>query len=296
MAIDSRTNPTYTDYMKGDGAHIRLKLDTDQPIALGDFVGAFVGLGSQFEKFVAHEYPAFKADSEFFVKDVRDGCIVAELVTMIGLGGMSLLAEPAVVNAIDRAQILSKFVGDLRDKIGKYFKPGGRAPTATKSDVVEWAKIVGGTARDPKASARLEAAYYEDGERKIRSMLVFTANEARTAEHELGAHRRELEAKTDDNHSRVLLRFVRPSIEGGKPGKTTGERAIIDKIHLKPLPVVYASDLAEQRIHDEMRLADDNIFRKLFDVDVNVEMSASEKPRAYRIKHVHTVIDSEDAA
>lgn len=71
------------------------------------------------------------------------------------------------------------------------------------------------------------------------------------AERQIEAQREEMDAKTAADHERVLLQFVRPSAETGKPGKPGGERGIIEKLHRKALPVLYASDLAEQRIrHD----------------------------------------------
>lgn len=292
MYIDSASRPSYSAFMGEDGAHIRLKLDTNEPIALSDFVGSFVGLGSQFEKFVAREYPELKADAEFFVKDVRDGCIVADLVTMVMLGGVAWMNDPGFVNTIDRVQILSKFVNDLKGKIGKYFNVGGRESTANKSDLSDWLKTVQSISRDPKGGVNLESAVYEDGERKVRAAFRFTAKEANTAERELGDHRRELEARSGKDHSRMLLRFVRPSIEEKKLGASKGERAVVEKLHAKALPVVYASTLAEQRIHHEMMDPDSNVFRKLFDVDVNVETNKDGKPLAYRIMAVHSVIDA----
>ena len=114
------------------------------------------------------------------------------------------------------------------------------------------------------------------------------------AEQEIADHRRELEAKTDENQARVLLRFVRPSVEAGKPGKKGGERAIIESIANRAMPILYASDLAEQRMRHEKIQLEGNVFRALFDVSVNVELTASGRPIAYRITEVHGVIDDED--
>lgn len=42
------------------------------------------------------------------------------------------------------------------------------------------------------------------------------------------------------------------------------------------------------------READGNAFRRLFDVDVNVELTGNGRPIAYRIVAVHSVIDAPD--
>ncbi len=66
-----------------------------------------------------------------------------------------------------------------------------------------------------------------------------------------------------------------------------GEKGIIETISDKPLKIVYASELAGQRIKSELR-EDDNPLKKAFLVDVNVE-TVRGAPHAYRILHVHSV-------
>lgn len=286
---------TYSEAMGDNGAHIRLKLDTDEPVALADFVANFVGIGNQFEKFVARENPELKAESEIFIKEVRTGCIEADLVMLVTGGGLGTAAIWTITK-LDQIQILAKFVTTLKARISPYFNKGGRTPDATKSDLTDFYKTTRAISRDPKATATLEAAVYEDGERKIRAAFKFTNADARKAEHEIAEHRQELDAKTDENQERVLLQFVRPSVEAGKPGKKGGERGVIESIAKRALPILYASTLSEERMmHEKMQL-EGNVFRAFFDVSVNVELSAKGRPVAYRITDVHIVIedDSDD--
>jgi hypothetical protein len=282
---------SYTQAMGEDGAHIRLKLDTDEPVALSDFVAEFVAIGNQFEKFIARERPDLKADTEIYIKEVRTGCIEADLVAWILAGGAS---AAWAIDKMDKIQILAKFVESMKTRISPYFRKGGRTPDATKSDLSDFYKTTKAIARDPKATASLEAAFFEDGERKIRAAFKFNNAEAKQAEFEIAEHRQELDAKTDENKERVLLQFVRPSVESGKPGKKGGERGVIPSLAKRALPVLYASKLAEERmLHEKMQLAG-NVFRALFDVSVNVELNASGNPRAYRVTEVHTVIEDGD--
>ena len=102
-----------------------------------------------------------------------------------------------------------------------------------------------------------------------------------------------MENRTTADHQRVLMRFVRPSIEPTKAHRRTGQRALIEDIHDKPLSVLYVSDMARERVDHEMKEAEGNVFRLLFDVDVNVEFSAG-KPVAFRIMAVHDVTDIPD--
>lgn len=284
---------SYPAIMGKQGAHIRLKLDTDEPMALGDFVGNFVGIGNQFEKFVARTHPELKAESEVFIKEVRSGSIEADLVAWVAGGGVTSASYWAL-DKLDKMQIFSAFVDDMKRRISPYFSEGGREPSATKSDLSDFTKTVKAISRDPKGAVNLEAAEYEDGDRNVRASFKFTSAEAKRAEHEILEHRQELEAKTDENQERVLLQFVRPSIEASKPGKKGGERGVIESIARRALPVLYASTLAEERmLHEKMQL-DGNVFRALFDVSVNVELSSQGRPIAYRITAVHSVIEDGD--
>lgn len=283
---------SYNEAMSDGGAHIRLKLDNSQPIALSDFVAEFSGIGSQFEKFIAREHPELKADSEFYVKEVRAGCIEADFVAWVARAGL-ISAGLTLVEVIDKVQILTAFVSDFREKLSQYFRPGGRASGVDKADLANFLKATQAIANDPDGSAQLEAAVFEDGERKVRAAFRFSTAQARIAETELAEHRREMESTAGKTQERVLLRFVRPSVEAGKPGKKGGERGVIESIAKRAMPVLYASDLAEQRMRHEKMQLEGNVFRALFDVSVNVEVSPSGNPIAFRITEVHTVIDDD---
>lgn len=285
---------SYNEAMGEDGAHIRLKLDTDEPVALSDFVAEFVGIANQFEKFVSREFPNMKADSEIYIKEVRNGCIEADLVTLIVGGGVTASAVAAwAIDAMDKVQIFSKFVESLKKRVSPYFRKGGRTEDATKGDLNDWLKTTQAIANDPNGSVSLEAAMFEDGDRKVRAAFKFSSGEAREAERQINEHKKELEAESDADYKRVMMRFVRPSIEKVSSHKRTGERALIEAIHSKPLAVMYASDMARERIQHELKESDVNTFNLLFDVDVNVEMSRG-KPTVFRIVDVHDVTDAPD--
>lgn len=282
---------TYKEAMGEEGAHIRLKLDTAEPISLTDFVAEFVGIGNQFGRFIAREHPELKAESEIYIQEVRSGCIEADLVAWIVGTGSAVGAASWAIDKIDKAQILAKFVTDIRDRISPYFRKGGRLADATKTDLADFLKTTRAIARDSNGSANLEAAVFEDGERQVRAAFKFTSPEAKIADREISEHRQELEKKTDENKERVLLQYVRPSVEAGKPGKKGGERGVIASIAKRALPVLYASTLADERLRHEKARIQGNVFRALFDVSVNVELSAAGQPVAYRITAVHAVIE-----
>jgi hypothetical protein len=87
--------------------------------------------------------------------------------------------------------------------------------------------------------------------------------------------------------------FRRSDADSAKVGKRSGELVRIDDLSPRKLPLIYASDMAERQIKHEIAEAEDNIYKKGFVVDVNVELRA-ERPIAYRVMHLHQVIDLPD--
>ncbi len=267
--------------------HVLLKIDTSKPVALTDFVALFVGVGNQFERFTTRSNEL--SEARFFVKEVRAGCIEAELVALFG-GSVTLAGT---MTAVKYANDLVKFVENFGGRLRHYFQPGGRDPEAGKSDLSDFLKTVQGIAADPDSRLALSAATYEDGQRAIKANFSFGAAEAREAERQLIAHQRELVSTTASDYERVLMSFVRTDVGHAKPGARSKDRVRIDTISARALPIVYASDLAEQRVRHEIAEADENVYKKAFDVDVNVELRDG-KPIAYRVVAVHDVIDPPD--
>ena len=264
-------------------AHLILRIETKSPVELNDFVAAFVGFGNQFERFHGEECSTEQGNARFFVREVRAGSIVAELVPYV------ICAAPVlggILTAVKHGNDLAKFVENYGGSIRKYFRRGGREQKAGKGEIADWLKTVEAVAHD--ADGSLSLAVYENGDQ--RAAFVFDTKQARQAERNLLDHRQELDRTTDADHSRVIMVFTRTNVTHAKAGKRSGELVQIDKIYPRPLPIVYASTLAEERIRHEIADADDNVYKKAFDVDVNVEMR-SDRPVAYRLVAVHNVID-----
>lgn len=269
--------------MLAKDAHLILKIETENPVELSEFVATFVGLGNQFERFYDGEHPTERGNARFYVREVRAGSIIAELVPYLAAAAPILGAAMA---GVKHANELAEFVEAYGNRISKYFKRGGRDSEAGKSDLADFLRTVQAVAHDPAGS--LSLAVFESGEQ--RAAFEFSTSEAREAEHNLLEHRCELDRTTDADHKRVLMVFTRTNVAHATTGKRSGELVEIESIHPRALPVVYASTLSEERIRHEIAEADENVYKKAFDVDVNVEMRAG-TPVAYRVVEVHGVID-----
>jgi hypothetical protein len=281
----------YSALMGEHPAHLTLKLDTDEPIELGNFVGAFTSVANEFERYVSDSYPGSKADPRMYVREVRHGCVEADIVT--GIQNAMTVGVVAALSYADHIMILEDFIK----------RWGGRLTALIKNDVPkgelesppqlnDFLKAVRSISADPKGNHRLEAAVYEDGQRKVRAAFKFSAIEARTAEQNIEDRKRHLAKPDVEPVRRVLMIYTRTDVHDAVINKKSGEKALIRDISPKEHAVMYASELVEQEIRSQIREADENVYKRGFVVDV-IAQKAGDRILAYSITAFHSVIETE---
>jgi hypothetical protein len=265
--------------------HIVLTLDTKEPIELGAFVGAFTSLGNEYDRFIKQTEPDLAGEADLFVSKVRSGSIVVDLVPWL-----SMVAP--FIDDTEKALIIEKFVHVWKERFESLLSGKDKAPE-TRSELKDWADAVKAIATDTNGSAKIEAVTFEKGKRKLRAAFKFKSSEAREVLKTVERQQQLLEKKQHADHKRVLMRFTRSDIGDVTVGKPSGERVKIEEISDRALPLVYGSELAEERIKHEIREADENVYKKGFIVDINVK-STGGRPVAYAITNVHQIIDLPD--
>lgn len=263
---------------------LTLTIDNSEPVEVGAFVRAFTSLANEYKG--TFEKKGLDSRAEIYVKQVRSGSIVADLIHIVATAFPVIVAHAQQIDqAIDfverwGSRISSLSLGVVPDGVGK-------------SDLKVWAGAVEAIASDPDASSKLEVATYEDGTRQVRASFKFTTGEARRVEETISGEYRRLDQERDRVHYRQLMYFTRSDISDAPLDKRSGERAIIPAILESSLPVIYASALAEERVKYEIREAEENVFKKGFSVDVSVQYRG-DRPVAYRIIEVHQIFDLPD--
>lgn len=273
--------------MVGRAPHIVVRIETKAPIEVDDFAAIYTALGSQYRRFIQEYYPDVGDDASIYVEKVRKGSILVELAPWV------LSTWAAVPDQMRRVDIIVEFVKKYGHILGVYFKPGGRVPDVSRSDLQDFSKQVAAIANDPNGSAVIEAAVFEDGKKRIKAAFKFRTPQAQQAVNEIESHRLALERISGAQHKRVIMTFRQANVKNTAVGKRTGERVVIEEISDRELPLVYSSELAEDRIKAEIRDAQDNLFHKGFVVDVNVA-TRNGRAFAYRVTDVHQVIDMPD--
>ncbi|MBD1546927.1 hypothetical protein HK439_11690 [Labrenzia aggregata] len=275
--------------MGEQSAILTLKIDTDEPVELRDFVGAFTSLANEFERYVDATYSDVKTDPKMYVREVRSGCIEADLFT----GLMAVAA--ATITHMDQILILEDFVKRWGQRFTFLLKgevPAGELEGA--KELKDWADAAQSIATDPLAGHRLEVAHFEDGKRQVKASFQFKASEARTALQNIEDRKKLLNKPETETHQRVLMTFTRSDVSDVNVGKRTGELVKIEEISDQPMPLVYGSEIAEEQIKHEIRDAHDNVYHKGFIVDVSVKIANGGRPAAYAVTNLHQIIDIGD--
>lgn len=281
----------YSALMGEQPAHLTLKLDTDEPIELADFVGAFTSIANEFERYVSEQYPGTKADPRMYVREVRHGCVEADIVA--GLQHAVVTSAFAAIAAADQVMILEDFVRRWGSRLTSLIKNDVKqGELESPAQLNDYLKAVKSITADPKGSHNLEASVYEDGKRQIRVAFKFTTPEARTAEQNIEDRKQQLAKPDTDTKSRVLMVYTRTDVHDAAVNKKSGERVIIRDISPKDHAVMYASELVEQEMRAQIREADENVYKKGFVVDVAAQ-KAGERVIAYAVTAFHSVIDLE---
>lgn len=263
-------------------AILTLTISNSQPILLEDFVHAFTSLAEDYRSGVSANDKFISEDAEIYIKEIRSGSIVADLIPI------AISVTPLIVAEADRLMLAVEMVERWKNRF-KSILNGVIPEGSTKSELKNWMNGVEAIARDPNASAILEAATFSDGRRDIKAAFKFTTADAKKIKSSLGDELQRLEDKKQADFERVLMVFTRADITPSQVGKRSGERVVISEISDKPLALAYGSELAEQRIKHEIR-DDESIFRKAFNVDVRVQL-INKKPAVYSVLNVHEVID-----
>ena len=119
MKDDNHSGQTYDEIMGGAAAHIMLKIQTKNPIELGDFVSEFTSVASQYEKFIRENHPDLGAEARIFVKQIKKGSIIAELLPFTPL---AILGVQEIVSSIEQINAVTEFVKNYGNKLKNVFQ------------------------------------------------------------------------------------------------------------------------------------------------------------------------------
>jgi hypothetical protein len=279
---DQTEEKPYAQFMAEGMPLIELRVSLSEPPELYDLVAAFAAVGHLFDAYIAKQHPGMNGHARLFVKEIRQGSTIIDLIPDI----------PGLLATMNAMLIVDDFMTRTGELFG-FFSRGHLPENLDKDEAKNFLDTVRLIAKDNKGSAALSSAKYRDGKTKTSIEFSFTTPEARVARELLERKVIENEAPVLEKFEDKLMVFWQSNKGSPKTGKPSGERAIIESLHKKPLGIKYDSELAKERIKHEATEDERNVFKKGFYVDGYVERSDG-KPVAYRIIALRDVIDLPD--
>ena len=276
-----------------NSAHIRLIINTEKPIELSDFVGQYIAIGNEFERFLKQYHPNKDHRIKFFINEVNHGSIITDIIAAIAVNPVLPALPMIATQVIDDIMLLEDFIKRWGSRLISLMQKSKPDEIYTSKELESFHETVAIVAKDQKASATIEVATFVDKKRKVFSQFKFNNSEAIAVERNIELIKYERKDKEDNTlHERVLMTFTRSSTSNAKIFKKSEDKVLITDICPTPLSLIYATDMVEKQLKHEIRESDDNIYKKGFVVDVMVK-SQNEKPIAYSVIDIHQVIDLE---
>ena len=101
---------TYEALTEAGTPSLELRICTSQPVELMHLIGAFTGISNQFETFIKREHSDFEGAVSLYVREIRAGSIILELVPIL---------QP-LVSDINAILVIDSFIERTREIIGIY--------------------------------------------------------------------------------------------------------------------------------------------------------------------------------
>lgn len=189
---------------------------------------------------------------------------------------------------MDTALIVDGFVTRYGGLINRYLA-GDKDGNANKSTINDLLGQVTVIANDPDGKSAISSVQYHETKTTKRLSIEFDTTGAKTAKEILQIQKATLDLAAYEPIENKLLVFEQTSIRATETGKRTNLKGRIESVHSKPLPVIFETDLARERIESEIREDEKNVYKKGFFVDCYAER-VSGRPVAYRITDVRLII------
>lgn len=246
---------------------LEITIRNEKPVVLVDLTLALLAVGQQFESFIENEtaeYPS--AGSELFIKEVRSGSIVVELIAQ---------AIP-VVPLLWQGGSLVEWVGHAKSTIewlnGKLDKP---PKDVSKQDLRQWNNILEPVAKDH--GSQLNFTVSNGGQ--VVNQFFINSEQANAAQNSIRRELGRLEEPDDHTQRKRVMVWYQTKFD---ESSQTGNKAVIESITKAPVKVIFENNAVKKAM-----LSGDQRFPKpwhelAYIVDVRVQ-TVQGIPKVYTI-------------
>jgi hypothetical protein len=259
-------------------AVLTVELQHKAPVELGELSASLTALAESYARYVESQGIAADGDAvRLYIREIRSGSVIADLVAMAGL-------TPAILDygtTVTRSVV--GFARSLKDLIDFFSGSIKAAPEGmTKRDADDLGRILQPVIQDSAGAMNIIAREGSTVQVNIALTSDKAAGVKARADHYVAMQR------LPDAGVRQGVLFYWHQARGAAAA-TTGDRGVIESIARGPVKVRFANTESKEAMLGEA------LFRKAYVVDVNVETIAG-KPTLYTILRVIESFDREGAA
>jgi len=246
---------------------LEITINNQKPVVLTDLTLALLGIGQQYERFIENETTEqYSAGSELFVKEVRSGSIVVELIAQT-IPVVPLLWQGG--SLLEWANHAKSVIAWLNGKLTNPPKD------VTKNDLKQWNNILEPVAKDHGSQMNFSIS---DGGQVINQWFI-TSEQANAAQNSIRREIGLLEEPDDHIQRKRIMVWYQTKFDDTSQ---TGSRAVIESISKSPVKVIFENNAVKKAM-----LAGDSRFSKpwhelAYIVDVRVQ-TVQGVPKVYTI-------------
>lgn len=246
---------------------LTIEINNRQPVELLDLTNSFTSFADEYRRFVqARDVITYADDVRLYVKEVRSGSIIVDLVAL------SPLALPFAEHAVTILDF-SKYL-----KLAYDFLTGRtpQRPDIAKPNLVNLMRIVDPIARDNASQMNCSTIINGD----VNLNITISSLEANAAQNVASRELKAMKEPSSGFHDQVVLYWYQARND---LAATTGDKATIESIFPYPVKTIFGvPDLKAKILRDPFSCG--------YLVDVQVE-TIGEKPALYKITEIHDKID-----
>lgn len=250
---------------------LEITIHTTQPVQLTDLTMALLGVGQQYERFIENETTVqYGAGSELFVKEVRSGSIIVELIAQV-LPVVPLLWEGgSLLEWADHAKSVMEWLNGNRLQPPK---------DLTRQDLKQWNHILEPVAKD--RGAQMNFSVQDHG--KVINQFFITSEQANAAQNAIHREVGILDEPADHIQRKRVMVWYQTRFDDKSQ---TGSRAVIESISKAAVKVIFENNAVKKAM-----LSGDSRFKKpwhelAYIVDVRVQ-TLQGVPKVYTITNYY---------
>lgn len=210
---------------------LQITINNTKPVVLTDLTMALLGVGEQFERFIENETTEHhQAGSELFIKEVRSGSIVVELIAQALPIAPLLWQGGSLLEWSEYAKSVLEWLGGKLNEAPK---------SLTKNDLKQWSNILEPIAKDH--GSQLNFSVSSGG--TVINQFFINSEQANAAQNEIRRQIGVLDEPNDHIQKKRVMTWYQTKFD---ETSQTGNKAVIESISKSPVKVIF-EDIAVKK-------------------------------------------------